>query len=95
VVPLPGSGYIFPGGSGSGQLTVRRAAELIGVLGASTHSYRSSMATQLHRSGVSLRAIQRVTGHASQASLERYLDVSGIKAAGQQQRVLDSLFPVA
>jgi site-specific recombinase XerD len=53
------------------------------------------MATYLHRSGVSLRAIQRVTGHASHASLERYLDVSGIEAAGQQQRVLDSLFPEA
>ena len=101
-VPLPGAGYIFPSGSGSGHLTVRavdkhvrRAAELIGVPGASTHSFRRSMATHLHTSGVSLRAIQRVTGHASLASLERYLDVSGIEAAGQQQRVLDSLFPVA
>ena len=101
-VPLPGAGYIFPSGGGSGHLTVRavdkhvrRAAELIGVPGASTHSFRRSMATHLHTSGVSLRAIQRVTGHASLASLERYLDVSGIEAAGQQQRVLDSLFPVA
>ena len=88
MVSLPGSDYIFPRGGGSGHLTVRavdkhvrRAAELIGVPGASTHSFRRSMATHLHThtSGVSLRAIQRVTGHASLASLERYLDVSAIE----------------
>ncbi|MFM7471586.1 MAG: hypothetical protein ACKO5P_08785 [Nodosilinea sp.] len=79
---LPGSDYIFPRGGGSGHLTVRavdkhvrRAAELIGVPGASTHSFRRSMATHLHThtSGV----VQR---DASLASLERYLDVSGIEA---------------
>ncbi len=96
---LPGSGYLFPGGGGSGHITVRavdkhvrRAAGLIGVEGASTHSFRRSMATHLHLNGVSLRAIQRVTGHASLAALERYLDVSGLEAAGAQQAVLDRLF---
>ena len=96
---LPGGGYLFPGGGGSGHITVRavdkhvrRAAGLIGVEGASTHSFRRSMATHLHVNGVSLRAIQRVTGHASLAALERYLDVSGLEAAGAQQAVLDRLF---
>ena len=96
---LPGSGYLFPGGGESGHITVRavdkhvrRAAGLIGVEGASTHSFRRSMATHLHLNGVSLRAIQRVTGHATLAALERYLDVSGLEAAGAQQAVLDRLF---
>lgn len=99
---LPGSGYLFPGGGGSGHITVRAvdkhvraAAALVGVDGASTHSFRRSMATHLHLNGVSLRAIQRVTGHSSLASLERYLDVSGLEAAGAQQRVLDRLFATA
>jgi len=99
IAGLPGSGYLFPGGGGGGHITVRavdkhvrRAAALVGVEGASTHSFRRSMATHLHLNGVSLRAIQRVTGHSTLASLERYLDVSGLEAAGAQQRVLDQLF---
>lgn len=97
---LPQAGYLFPSGGGSGHLTVRavdkhvrRAAALIGVEGASTHSFRRSMATHLHLQGVSLRSIQRITGHATLAALERYLDVSGMEAATQQQAVLDALFP--
>lgn len=53
------------------------------------------MATHLHLAGVSLRTIQRITGHATLAALERYLNVSGIEAATQQQVVLDTLFPAA
>lgn len=102
IAGLPGSGYLFPGGGGSGHITVRavdrqvrQAAALVGVDGASTHSFRRSMATHLHLNGVSLRAIQRVTGHSTLASLERYLDVSGLEAAGAQQAVLDRLFATA
>lgn len=101
-VALPSSGYLFPSSAAGGHLTVRavdkhvrRAAALVGVDGASTHSFRRSMATHLHLAGVSLRAIQRITGHATLAALERYLDVSGIEAATQQQAVLDTLFPAA
>ena len=99
---LPNQGYLFPSGGRSGHLTVRAvdkhvraAAALIGVEGASTHSFRRSMATHLHLNGVPLRAIQRITGHATLAALERYLDVIGREAAEQQQSVLDALFPKA
>lgn len=99
---LPASGYLFPGSGAAGHITrravdkqVRRAVAMIGVEGASTHSFRRSMATHLHLSGVSLRAIQRITGHATLAALERYLDMAGAEAAQQQQSVLDTLFPVA
>ncbi|MEY3300224.1 MAG: hypothetical protein RLZZ597_3484 [Cyanobacteriota bacterium] len=101
-VTLPSAGYVFPSSAGAGHLTVRavdkhvrRAAALVGVDGASTHSFRRSMATHLHLQGVSLRAIQRITGHATLAALERYLDVSGLEAATQQQAVLNALFPAA
>ncbi|MGB3312327.1 MAG: site-specific integrase [Nodosilinea sp.] len=98
-VALPSSRYLFPSSAAGGHLTVRavdkhvrRAAALVGVDGASTHSFRRSMATHLHLAGVSLRAIQRITGHATLAALERYLDVSGLEAAAQQQAVLNQLF---
>jgi integrase/recombinase XerD len=97
---LPAAGYLFPGGGKTGHLTVRAvdkqlrlAAALLGFEGVSTHTFRRSMATHLHLRGVSLRAIQRITGHATLAALERYLDISGLEAATQQQAVLNALFP--
>ncbi len=51
------------------------------------------MATHLHLNGVPLRAVQRITGHATLAALERYLDVSGREAAEHHQSVLNALFP--
>ena len=101
-VALPTAGYLFPGGGKTGHLTVRaldkalrRACDLLGFEGVSTHTFRRSMATHLHLRGVSLRAIQRITGHATLAALERYLDISGLEAATQQQAVLNALFPGA
>lgn len=101
-VSLPRSGYLFPSGSGSGHLTVRavdkhvrRAAELLGLDGVSTHSFRRSQATHLHLSGVPLRAIQRVTGHATLAALERYLDIGSAEAFESQQVVMGQLFGAA
>ncbi|MGF1517917.1 MAG: tyrosine-type recombinase/integrase [Nodosilinea sp.] len=100
-VALPSAGYLFPSSAVGGHMTVRavdkhvrRAAAQVRVDGASTHSFRRSMATHLHTAGVSLRAIQRITGHATLAALERYLDVSGLEAAVQQQKVLNHLFPL-
>lgn len=99
VIPLPNRGYLFPSGSGSGHLTVRavdkwvrRSAELIGQEGVSTHSFRRSQATHLHLAGVPLRAIQRITGHATLAALERYLDVGSAEAFESQQLVMGELF---
>ncbi|HEY9877955.1 MAG TPA: tyrosine-type recombinase/integrase [Leptolyngbyaceae cyanobacterium] len=101
-VSLPSKGYLFPSGSGSGHLTVRavdkwvrRSAELIGLDGVSTHSFRRSQATHLHLGGVPLRAIQRITGHATLAALERYLDIGSAEAFENQQVVMAKLFGVA
>lgn len=98
-VTLPTQGFIFPSGSRTGHITVRavdkhlrRAAELIGVGGVSTHSFRRSQATHLHQAGVPLRAIQRITGHATLAALERYLDVGSAEAYQSQVAVMAQLF---
>lgn len=99
---LPHSGFLFPGSGKSGHLTkeafekaLKRAAQLIGVDGVSTHSFRRSMATHLHLAGVPLRSIQRLTGHSTLASLERYLDIGSAEAFSQHQETLDKLFRAA
>lgn len=96
---LPKDGYLFPSVSASGHLTpravdkhMRRAAAMCGVEGASTHSFRRSHATHLHRAGVPLRAIQRITGHKDLASLEKYLDIGSAEAFDMQGKVMDELF---
>jgi integrase/recombinase XerD len=98
-VALPTQGFIFPSGSCTGHITVRavdkhlrRAAELLGVGGVSTHSFRRSQATHLHQAGVPLRAIQRITGHATLAALERYLDIGSAEAYQSQAAVMAQLF---
>ena len=97
---LPKHGYLFPGNGQSGHLTsravedaVKKAADLIGVEGVSTHSFRRSMATHLHLAGMPLRGIQRITGHATLAALEQYLDIERKEASQHHQAVLDRLFP--
>lgn len=96
---LPGNGYIFASSSQKGHITtravdkhLRRSAELLGLEGVSLHSFRRSQATHLHQAGVPLRAIQRITGHASLATLERYLDIGSKEAFDNQQIVMARLF---
>lgn len=47
----------------------------LGEEGISSHSFRRSLMTKLSASGVSARTIQEITGHASLASVQRYIDV--------------------
>lgn len=99
---LPAKGYLFPSIAKSGHLTrqgvdqgIKQASALLGIDGVSTHSFRRSMAMHLHLAGVPLRAIQRVTGHATLAALEQYLDIGRREASQQHQTVLNELFPIA
>lgn len=99
---LPPSGYLFPGSGKSGHLTplafekaLKKAASMIGVDGVSTHSFRRSMATHLHKGGASLREISQITGHSSLSALEKYLDISREEAAEKHHAILDKLFSVA
>ncbi len=40
-----------------------------------THSGRRSLVTHLHKNGVSLETIRRITGHRSLANLQKYIEV--------------------
>lgn len=77
--------FLFPSRSSLAEPMSRQAADLalrqalarLGLQGASTHSFRRSLATNALRRGCSLKAIQAVTGHKSLAGLGEYLDASG------------------
>jgi integrase/recombinase XerD len=60
---------------------LRRASDLLGFEGVSTHTFRRSLATHLYDSGVPLRQIMAIAGHASLASLTSYLNLEQ-RAAG-------------
>ena len=53
----------------------KKGFDWIGVKGASSHSFRRSMATNLLNKGFSLREIMHITGHKNIATLQEYLDV--------------------
>lgn len=53
---------------------LRATCDALGLQGVSTHSFRRSFATGALRRGVSMPAIQRVTGHQSLGSLGHYLE---------------------
>ena len=74
--------YLFPGRHGRGHIhpdsadKILRAAFLeLGIEGASSHSFRRTCLTQMHRSGVPLKVIQKISGHKTLAALQKYLEV--------------------
>ena len=79
----PSAGYLFPahhngqGGHLSRQAAdtvLRDACEMAGLDGVSTHSFRRSFATNLHKQGYSLAKIARLLGHSSASMTARYVD---------------------
>ncbi|WP_088891258.1 tyrosine-type recombinase/integrase [Leptolyngbya ohadii] len=79
---LPQQGCIFPGRNANEHMTtqaadlaLRKACDYIGLKGVSTHSFRRSLLTKLHRAGYSLRTLQQITQHQDIGNLARYLDV--------------------
>jgi integrase/recombinase XerD len=74
--------YLFPGRHGLGHIhpdsadKILRAAFIdLGIEGASTHSFRRTCLTQMHRSGVPLKVIQEISGHKTLSALQKYLAV--------------------
>lgn len=75
--------YLFPGSEGNGCLSLSVAKEIfenackrVDIVGASTHSWRRTALTEMHKAGVPLRVIQRISGHVRLKNLQRYLEVS-------------------
>ena len=74
--------YLFPGRHGLGHMSrgaadqiLRKACDLVGLKGVSTHSFRRTALTKMHNEGIPLRVIQRISGHKTLQALQRYLEV--------------------
>jgi integrase/recombinase XerD len=79
----PAAGHLFPAhhnGQGGGlsrqaaDTVLRNACDMIALDGVSTHSFRRSFATNLHKAGYSLAKIARLLGHSSASMTARYVD---------------------
>lgn len=81
---LPTSGYLFPSknnadkpmGSQSADEMLNKYCDMLGIKGASTHSFRRTALTMMCNAGIPLSVIQNISGHASLDMLSRYLGVS-------------------
>ena len=80
--PLP-EDYIFYGRFEGSHITSRafflalsKSLERAKIRGATSHSFRRSQLTKLHKSGLPLKIIQSLSGHSSLNTLSLYLDVS-------------------
>ena len=81
---LPSTGYLFPSknnsnkpmGSQSADEMLNKYCDMLGIKGASTHSFRRTALTMMSNAGVPLSVIQSISGHASLDALQRYLGVS-------------------
>ena len=80
--PLP-EDYIFYGRFNGSHITSRafflaleKSLERAEIRGATSHSFRRSQLTKLHKSGLPLKIIQSLSGHSSLNTLSLYLDVS-------------------
>ena len=80
--PLP-EDYIFYGRFDGSHITSRafflalqKSLERAEIVGATSHSFRRSALTKLHKSGLPLKVIQSLSGHSSLSTLSLYLEVS-------------------
>ena len=80
--PLP-EDYIFYGRFDGSHITSRafflalqKSFERAEIVGATSHSFRRSALTKLHKSGLPLKIIQSLSGHSSLNTLSLYLQVS-------------------
>lgn len=92
-------GWVFPGLRGqplsvrAAQTAISKLAAAVGVDGVSSHSFRRSALTAAHQAGLSLREVATISGHASLAALERYLDADAavVKAEAARGLLLSSI----
>ena len=62
--------------SAAADLILKEACFRVGLVGVSTHSFRRTALTQMSNAGIPLRVIQKISGHSSLATLQRYLEIS-------------------
>ena len=97
--PQAGNPYLFPGRShghishDSAARILRQACQRVGIIGASTHSFRRTALTQMSNAGIPLRVIQELSGHRNLEQLQRYLEVTDEQVLGAAS-TLSMLSPV-
>ena len=84
--PPAGTDYLFPGRSGdpkekhltrgAADKALRKVCAELGIIGASTHSWRRTSLTNANDAGVSLKVLSAISGHSSLDMLSRYLQTS-------------------
>jgi integrase/recombinase XerD len=86
------NGFMFAGMGGNNHITrytidkvLRNACRECGLEGVSTHSFRRTTITQLSRNSVSLRVIQKISGHRNLNVLQNYVDVDDNEIASALQ----------
>ena len=86
--PQAGEIYLFSGHSNghishdSAARILRKACKKVGIIGASTHSFRRTALTQMSNAGIPLRVIQEISGHRNLEQLQKYLEVSDEQVLG-------------
>jgi integrase/recombinase XerD len=80
---LPQDGWLFPSPRTDSHISrktldkeLRDVCADLGIRGVGTHSFRRSLATNLHGKGIPIKVIASITGHESLNELSRYLDVT-------------------
>ena len=81
--PGQGKEHLFPGRHGRGHLhptsadaILRDACQRVGLEGVSTHSMRRTALTVMHRAGIPLGVLQKISGHRNLQALQKYLEIS-------------------
>ena len=69
----------------------RKGFDWIGVKGASTHSFRRSMATNLMNSNFTMREIMDITGHKNISTLQEYLDTDKRKTHSKYKQLISGV----
>ncbi|MBD1932570.1 MULTISPECIES: site-specific integrase [Cyanophyceae] len=79
----PKNPYLFPGAEGKECLALNTAIGIfmkgcrrVNLVGASTHSWRRTALTEMHKAGVPIRVTQNISGHSRVSNLQKYLEVS-------------------
>lgn len=67
----------------------RISFDWIGIVGASTHSFRRSRLTHLMEEGWNIREIQDISGHNSMVSLQKYLDTDKSNTFEKYKKLFD------
>lgn len=86
--PEAGVIYLFPGRlrehllPDSATKALRKACSRVGIIGASSHSFRRTALTQMSDNNTPLRVIQEVSGHRDLQQLQSYIEVREAQVRG-------------